>query len=363
MEVRDWGGGLTQHEVNAIEQMKKAFSGSKNNQENAMFPWKGYSGFRFVNKSKHEGEFDLVMITHCNVLIVELKHWNGGKITDKNGRWYKGNQDIDASPVVKTQKKVYTLKEKLEKFRGQFGNSTDKNPIPKIEFLIVMTGNADFSGLSENEKHHVISLSDFLLLANNQKFNELFGGYTKFPNNQTLNKNFGVFDKIFGTDKVQPRTIGYGGYSAESVFDKPDFKHPNDIYREFFAKSKNKKQQDIALLRRWDFTKIDNPQAQTPDGRYRLVSREYDVLQHIKSHNQDLYQACLNYKNMPQKGEITAEHIDLFELYPQQKRFNQFVGGHNIQNLSEERRLGLVQILLDKFAKLHKIGIAHRDLG
>ncbi|WII93763.1 AAA domain-containing protein [Kingella negevensis] len=363
MEVRDWGGGLTQHEVNAIEQMKKAFSGNKNNQKNAMFPWKGYSGFRFVDKSKHEGEFDLVIITHCNVLIVELKHWNGGEITDKNGRWYKGNQDIDASPVAKTQKKVYTLKEKLEKFRGKFGNSTDKNPIPKIEFLIVMTGNADFSGLSENEKHHVISLSDFLLLANNQKFNERFGGYTKFSNNRTLNKNFGVFDKIFGTDKVQPRTIGYGGYSAESVFDKPDFKHPNDIYREFFAKSENKKQQDIALLRRWDFTKIDNPQAQTPDGRYRLVSREYDVLQHIKSHNQDLYQACLNYKNMPQKGEITAEHIDLFELYPQQKRFNQFVGGHNIQNLSEERRLGLVQILLDKFAKLHKIGIAHRDLG
>ncbi|MFC1218231.1 AAA domain-containing protein [Pasteurella multocida] len=66
---------------------------------------------------------------------------------------------------------------------------------------------------------------------------------------------------------------------------------------------------------------------------------------------------------MPQKGEITAEHIDLFELFPQQKRFNQFVGGYSGENLSQERRLGLVQLLLDKFSQLHKIGIAHRDLG
>ena len=76
-----------------------------------------------------------------------------------------------------------------------------------------------------------------------------------------------------------------------------------------------------------------------------------------------MYHACLNYKSTPQKDEITAEHIDLFELFPQQKRFDQFVGGYNGENLSAERRLGLVQLLLDKFAQLHKVGIAHRDLG
>ena len=116
-------------------------------------------------------------------------------------------------------------------------------------------------------------------------------------------------------------------------------------------------------MRRWDFTKINRSEAQTPDGRYRLVSREYDVLNHIKLQNKDLYHACLNYKSTPQKGEITAEHIDLFELFPQQKRFDQFVGGYNGENLSTERRLGLVQLLLDKFAQLHKVDIAHRDLG
>ncbi|WP_218564828.1 serine/threonine-protein kinase [Suttonella ornithocola] len=50
-------------------------------------------------------------------------------------------------------------------------------------------------------------------------------------------------------------------------------------------------------------------------------------------------------------------------MFPQQRRFNHFFGGISGENLNQERRLGLVQLLLDKFAQLHKIGIAHRDLG
>ena len=373
MEVQDWGGGLTQHEVEAIEKIKQAFQASENNKKvkgqgfdalkslKSIFPWKGYSGFRFADiKERKEGEFDLVIVTHCNVLIIELKHWNGEPITNNGLRWYKGKKDMGHSPVEITRKKMFLLKNKLEQFRGQFANSTERFPIPKIEFLVVMTGNSDFSRLSDKEKMNVISLEDFLKLADNQKFTAQFGTYTKYPDNCTLNKNFSIFDEIFCTNKNETKSISIGGYYAE---DNAIFSHPKDIYQEYLAQTENKKHQDQALLRRWDFTKINCPEAQTPDGRYRLVSREYDVLNHIKLQNKDLYHTCLNYKSTPQKGEITAEHIDLFELFPQQKRFDQFVGGYNGKNLSTERRLGLVQLLLDKFAQLHKIGIAHRDLG
>ena len=373
MEIQDWGGGLTQHEVEAIEKIKQAFQASENNKKvkgqgfdalkslKSIFPWKGYSGFRFADiKERKEGEFDLVIVTHCNVLIIELKHWNGEPITNNGLRWYKGKKDMGHSPVEITRKKMFLLKNKLEQFRGQFANSTERFPIPKIEFLVVMTGNSDFSRLSDKEKMNVISLEDFLKLADNQKFTAQFGTYTKYPDNCTLNKNFSIFDEIFCTNKNETKSISIGGYYAE---DNAIFSHPKDIYQEYLAQTENKKHQDQALLRRWDFTKINCPEAQTPDGRYRLVSREYDVLNHIKLQNKDLYHTCLNYKSTPQKGEITAEHIDLFELFPQQKRFDQFVGGYNGENLSTERRLGLVQLLLDKFAQLHKIGIAHRDLG
>ena len=371
MELQDWGGGLTQHEVEAIEKIKQAFQASENNKKvkgqgfdalkslKSIFPWKGYSGFRFADiKERKEGEFDLVIVTHCNVLIIELKHWNGEPITNNGLRWYKGKKDMGHSPVEITQKKMFLLKNKLEQFRGQFANSTERFPIPRIEFLVVMTGNADFSQLPDNEKLHVVTLTEFLQLKDEKQFNARFRPH---PDSKTLNQDFELFDKkIFSSNTVKPKNISIGGYYAE---DTPIFSHPKHIYQEYLAQTENKKHQDQALLRRWNFTKINRSEAQTPDGRYRLVSREYDVLHHIKSKNKDLYHACLNYKSTPQKGEITAEHIDLFELFPQQKRFDQFVGGYNGENLSMERRLGLVQLLLDKFAQLYKVGIAHRDLG
>lgn len=367
MEIQDWGGGLTQHEVEAIEKIKQAFQASENDKKvkgqgfdtlkslKSIFPWKGYSGFRFAGvKERKEGEFDLVIVTHCNVLIIELKHWNG-TITSCQDRWYLNDKDMGRSPVSITRNKQFMLEKKLDKFKQQF---TNKGFRPQIHFLIVMTGNADFSQLPDNEKLHVVTLADFLQLKDEKQFNARFRPH---PDSKTLNQDFELFDKkIFGSNTIKPKNISIGGYYAE---DAAIFSHPKHIYQEYLAQTENKKHQDQALLRRWDFTKINRPEVQTPDGRYRLVSREYDVLNHIKLQNKDLYHACLNYKSTPQKGEITAEHIDLFELFPQQKRFDQFIGGYNGENLSTERRLGLVQLLLDKFAQLHKIGIAHRDLG
>ena len=362
MEVQDWGGGLTQHEVEAIEKIKQAFQASENNKkvkgqrfDKSIFPWKGYSGFRFADvKERKEGEFDLVIVTHCNVLIIELKHWNG-TIICRQDKWYLNDKDMGRSPVSITRNKQFMLGKKLDKFKQQF---TNKGFRPQIHFLVVMTGNADFSQLPDNEKLHVVTLTEFLQLKDEKQFNARFRPH---PDSKTLNQDFELFDKkIFSSNTVKPKNISIDGYYAE---DTPIFSHPKHIYQEYLAQTENKKHQDQALLRRWDFTKINRSEAQTPDGRYRLVSREYDVLNHIKLQNKDLYHACLNYKSTPQKGEITAEHIDLFELFPQQKRFDQFVSGYNGENLSTERRLGLVQLLLDKFAQLHKIGIAHRDLG
>ncbi len=367
MEVQDWGGGLTQHEVEAIEKIKQAFQASENNKKvkgqgfdtlkslKSIFPWKGYSGFRFADiKERKEGEFDLVIVTHCNVLIIELKHWNG-TIICRQDKWYLNDKDMGRSPVSITRNKQFMLEKKLDKFKQQF---TNKGFRPQIHFLVVMTGNADFSQLPDNEKLHVVTLTEFLQLKDEKQFNARFRPH---PDSKTLNQDFELFDKkIFSSNTVKPKNISIGGYYAE---DTPIFSHPKHIYQEYLAETENKKHQDQALLRRWDFTKINRSEAQTPDGRYRLVSREYDVLNHIKLQNKDLYHTCLNYKSTPQKGEITAEHIDLFELFPQQKRFDQFVGGYNGENLSAERRLGLVQLLLDKFAQLHKVGIAHRDLG
>ena len=79
MKVELWEGGLQPQEINAIEKIEKKFSGTEE-----MFPWKGYAGFRFVDSEGFEGEFDLVIVTHCRVIIVELKDWNNGLFCNSN---------------------------------------------------------------------------------------------------------------------------------------------------------------------------------------------------------------------------------------------------------------------------------------
>ena len=72
-----------------------------------MFPWKGYAGFRFVDSTGYEGEFDLVIVTHCNVLIIELKDWNNGEVRSEGEKWYKNSYLMGRSPVSVTRNKKF----------------------------------------------------------------------------------------------------------------------------------------------------------------------------------------------------------------------------------------------------------------
>ncbi|MBC4953287.1 NERD domain-containing protein [Klebsiella pneumoniae] len=58
--------------------------------------------------AKKEGEFDLVIVTHCNVIIVELKDWNHQPVTARGDTWYKGDMNMGRSPVSVTRgKKIH----------------------------------------------------------------------------------------------------------------------------------------------------------------------------------------------------------------------------------------------------------------
>src|SRR5690606_16114467 len=139
---------------------------------------------------------DLIIITHCNVLIIELKDWNHQPITARGDQWYKGGQHMDRSPVSITQNKKYTLSEKLKPLRHRL---TNKNYPVFIEFFVVMTGNSDYSKLPETDLHHTISLDDFLKFADPKFF---YSRFHPHPNDKTLNQDCAVFDELFLGDQT-----------------------------------------------------------------------------------------------------------------------------------------------------------------
>ena len=359
MEIELWEGGLLQHEVDAIEKIennfiedkkKKGRNGSLKDQLSSIFPWKGYAGFRFVDNHK-EGEFDLVIVTHCNVLIIELKDWNHGKITARGDKWFKNNQEMGRSPVSVTRNKKHTLENKLKAYKNKFSN---KGRVPFIHFFVVMTGNADFKALPEVDKEYVISLADFLKFKDIEKFNKKFRPH---PGAQVLNKDFHIFDQLFDRQKTAPKHIIIQGYRAEEKI----FSHPKNIYKEFSAVSvssdKNK-----ALLRSWDFSNIKDSKAKTPEGRFTLVSREDNILSLIKTQNYDLYKYCLRFLTTPQKNDMTVQYFELYELPPSHVRFNEFIAKFCC-SFTDIDRFNLVTLLFARFADLHALKIAHRDLG
>lgn len=390
MKIELWEGGLLTHEVEAIENIEKHFESkpakaetiqpakleskksakggsladqlselkthspkNKSNKEHAkdsMFPWKGYAGFRLVENGK-EGEFDLVIITHCNVIIIELKDWNHGSISCKGNKWFLGNKDMGKSPVEVTRNKKFLIEKKLRKFKSQFSNT---GHTPFVHFLVVMTGNADFSSLKEDQAEHTISLNDFLNLKNEHVFNKRFKPH---PDSRVLNKDFHIFDELFDRNTLQTKQISVNGYTSKELI----FNHPSDIYQEYEAVSEATSK-DTALMRLWNFNKIPGSKAKTQDGRHEIASREREVLSYIKNSNLDLYNHCLNSLVAIQKEQISAQYSELYELKPGHVRFNEFVGKF-VASFSDVDRIKLVTLLISKFANLHETKVAHRDLG
>lgn len=369
MDIEIWDGGLQEQEIEAINKIKAAFSATpqagklqgggnslRDQLQNKLgltqsHPWKGYAGFRFVDSKGKEGEFDLVIVTHCNVIIVELKDWNHEPVTANEDVWFKGDKNMGRSPVSITRNKKFLLENKLKRLSSRF---TNKKYLPRVYFFVVMTGNADFSQLPEVDLQHTISLKEFLRFADKIKFNNFFRPH---PDSQILNQDIPVFDELFLSGNTAPKALKIGGYTAvEEVFE-----HPNSVYKEYLASSEISRGTE-ALLRVWNFKKLDGNKAVTSQGRAEIVSREREVLQYINHQNRDLYNHCLRSLTSFEKDEVTSQYSEVYELPPGHVRFNEFVGKYG-QSFNQTDRLNLTKLLIAKFADLHGIKIAHRDIA
>lgn len=369
MDIDIWDGGLQEQEIEAIRKIEKAFSDTSSNGKNlprpgispvpaegklgrdSMFPWKGYAGFRFVDSKGKEGEFDLVIVTHCNVIIVELKDWNRDPITSSGDVWFKGGKNMGRSPVTITRNKKFLLDSKLKRFSSRF---TNKNHLPRTYFFVVMTGDSDFSQLPEVDLQHTIHLKDFLEFSKKANFNAYFRPH---PDSQVLNRDMPIFDSLFLGPKTAPKALRVGGYTAiEEIFE-----HPNAVYKEYLARSEISKGNE-ALLRVWNFNNVQGNKAVTPEGRADIVSREREVLQFIGHQNRDLYNHCLRSLTSFERNEVTTQYGEVYELPPGHMRFNEFVGKY-AQTLEHNDRLNLAKLLVAKFGDLHEMKIAHRDIA
>src|SRR5690606_12503607 len=173
-----------------------------------------------------------------------------------------------------------------------------------------------------------------------------------------LNQYFGVFDQLLNQGSVKPKELMVDGFRAQG---EPIFKHPGEVYVEYEAANENNKA-DRALLRLWDFNKLDDVDAKTPEGRFKILSRERDVLVYLGQRDHELAKRCLRPIRNPSVQSITQEFSELCELPTSHYRLNEFINRY-AQNYEESDRVKLAKILVAQFAAMHGFKVAHRDLG
>lgn len=150
--------GVPRAEVLAHQEIERVFDASPYSK-----PWRGYASFRLARAGTGAGDddFDLVLITGGQILVVELKNWRGERLSAHGGRWFLDGRDMGSSPAV-----VANLKAK--KLASAMTRELSRSKTPFVASIVVIQNGVrtlDLSGDPAAQNQSVMSLNDFLKLS------------------------------------------------------------------------------------------------------------------------------------------------------------------------------------------------------
>lgn len=322
--------------------------------------WRGYASLEIIEKGKLGREIDLLILTPDRVLLVELKRWNG-QIKSEDGYWFLKRpsgttfERKDRSPVKKNNDKARILKGIIERtIKG--GQSI------LVDSRVVLCGNSPSPILSEDEKPFVLQLDEFIKIKDAAAYKRIL------PLPDAWKKNGWVVPSplqqltqfellILRSSHVRAKEFSWQNYKVDG---QEIFKHPTELYREYKAVNVDDHYAK-ALLRRWDFTRLGTA-ASTQADWVNIAHRESRVYSFVKSQTDELNGTLLQPIGSVSADEVTSDYCELFELPVKQKRLYEFIEVYR-DKLPFIDKVALVKVLISKFAELHKLGVAHRDIG
>jgi serine/threonine protein kinase len=335
--------GVPKAEVEAHQQIQREFS-------NASFSkgWRGYASFAISRGGRGSGDddFDLVLITHNVIVVVELKNWHGKLLESDGQKWYLDGESRDTSPVLKARSNAKRLASLLKQKLG-----TDLTTF--VPSFVVMHGNVERMMLTAEEENSVITMTEFLSWRYEQVFKKNFWKKPLFNPLDHLRK----YDDFFQGPSFKPKDYLVDGFRPES---DPIFFHPKKLYSEFRASAKDDPLKH-ALLRQWDFTAIGLDLIGERDRPF-VGLREQRVYEYVAEKNEELSLSLMRPISRKAERDVTLDFTELYSLPSRVTRLAEFT--HSVlPKLTPDERLGLLKAVLHKFAELHDLNVAHRDIG
>lgn len=312
--------------------------------------WRGYASFKLPRGGPGSGDddFDLVLVTHTHIIVFELKNWRGGKLEARGGNWYVDGQPRGRSPVPLVNLKAKRLGTTLNIRVGQA-----KTPL--VLSFVVLTGSIAELDLSEEPKEaaSVLFLDELLDWTKGQEYLKFVTRPARFNPLTYLN----AYDLFFEGKKGRPGGYNIHGYRPEA---QPLWEHPKKLYAEFRAKEKREPDK-LALLRQWDFGALGS-ELIGEDERGFLGLREQRVFEYVEPRNEELSRSLLRPIARLSEADVTRDFVELYALPPKVARLSEFVNS-GLGRLAPPERVVLVKSMLQRFADLHDLNVAHRDIG
>ena len=348
MKIIVRGNALHKSETNALDLIQKQLRDS----------WFGYASVLIADR-QGSMEFDLIMVTHDRVLLVELKEWNG-TLTNYDGNWiithgngYEENRGRSPYHIKRDQSlrlgKILRLE--LERKLGYY---------PFVEAHVVLCGTATPEHLPASERQFVHTLDEFLKIGGNSYLDYVqdvpmirYNDHSRPRPNQCQ----AIFDTFFRGSRVQLAEFKYLEYTAAVA---PDRVHDQHLFSEYPATNPGPPQSN-AMMRRWDLGALGLAYRDDITWR-RVVTRESFVFRTANATNSPLEDFLLRPISPMVNENVTADCVELFELRKNTLRLEQHLNLHG-HKWSADERLDLTKALLAPFAELHSLGFAHRDIS
>lgn len=346
--------GLHQNEHDAILAMEKALPKH----------WVGYAGILLIDKNRKSLEFDVLIFAEDRILMVELKNFHG-QIHMEDEQWIQttpgGRKIKHGSPIDRKREHAQRIKSMFdEELRTLWGNT-----FYEIQALVVLTGDAEVTQKSPKDKGFVLTLDEFLTIANLDVYFDIMphtnaeGYFRRHPEKRPCAPGqIAIFDKWKrGGNHVQIRQRLEAGYVLSEK--TPRLKGPNSFYCEFDGEHE-RDSDDKSQIRMWDFTKMAHIGTDMSVRAFYGL-REDRTQRHIRRTNSQLGKDyLLEAKHNLQEDTLTVDMAEVYQLPRLAERLDEYLVS---SPLSIEERTLLLRALLTPLAGMHAMGVYHRDLS
>ncbi|VWX60056.1 DNA helicase [Burkholderiales bacterium 8X] len=335
--------GVPRAEVEAHQQIQREFSSSPLSKN-----WRGYASFALARGGRGTGDddLDLVLVTHTCIVLVELKNWHGKHLESNGHKWFLDGDDRGDSPVSVVRRKVPKLVSVMTQKMG-------RDLTPFIKSYVVMHGRIGKMSLAPEEKDSVLTMTEFLSFRFDHAYRKYLSGRHFFKPVDHLH----AYDEFFLGKSFKPKIYYVDGFKPEA---NAIFEHPRKLYAEFRAEAKDDAAA-LALFRQWDFGSLGLDLIGESDRSF-IGLREQKVFQYIAERNEELSLSLLRPVAWKSPKDVTLDFKELFFLPSRLTRLAEFVHA-TLHKLGDEERLLLVKAILARFAELHDMRVAHRDIG